>query len=215
MLEVGSPELLREGGASENPNHSLFPSSLPRMTTSWGPSSCSKMSCNCGHSHPALGDVLTTTSTPWSALVLIVHTNSWDRNTFYTSEEFSAEDFLWNPASRGSVSDCQLSLPLERDKMKLKACSSHGCPMEGPSAWAYTVAHTFFCLRAPAHGFQVQQTLVYLEARRPEPNAHHSMMASQTNVPVSLSLVARTSFVRNNRNLRWLDWEGQHLTYVG
>lgn len=33
------------------------PSSHPRMTTSWGPSSCSKMSCNCEHSHSALRDV--------------------------------------------------------------------------------------------------------------------------------------------------------------
>lgn len=65
-----------------------------------------------------------------SALVPILHTNSWDRNTFYTLEEFSAEDFLQNLAPRGPVSDCQLFLliPLERDERKskfvLEACPS-------------------------------------------------------------------------------------------
>lgn len=50
----------------------------------------------------------------------------------------------------------------------------------------------------PAHCLQVRQTLVNLEARGPEPDAHHHLMASQTNVPVSLPLVGRMRVIQNN-----------------
>lgn len=152
------PPLLRfswvlhtQARASDRSNRLLSHHSLPRMTTSWDLYSCSKTLCNEGHSPSCSQRHWTNTSTPWSALVLILHTNSWDRNTFYTLEEFSAEDFLQNLEPRGSVSDCQLVLlpPLERDEMKPEFVSE-ACPsLQAAALWKApllelkTVVHNF------------------------------------------------------------------------
>lgn len=126
------------------------------MTTSWDPYSCSKTLCNGGYSPSCSQRHWTNTSAPWSALVLILHTNSWDRNTFSTLEEFSAEDFLQNLESRGSVSDCQLALlpPLERDETKPEFVSE-ACPsLHAAALWKaplleLTQQCTVLCLPVP------------------------------------------------------------------
>lgn len=162
FLSMGPP-LLRfswvlhtQARASDVSNHLLSHHSLPRMTTSWDPYSCSKTLCNEGHSPSCSQRHWTNTSAPWSALVLILHTNSWDRNTFSTLEEFSAEDFLQNLESRGSVSDCQLALlpPLERDEVKPEFVSE-ACPsLHVAALWKaplleLTQQCTVLCLRVP------------------------------------------------------------------
>lgn len=210
-LSMGPP-LLRfswvlhtQARASDVSNHLLSHHSLPRMTTSWDPYSCSKTLCNEGHSPSCSQRHWTNTSAPWSALVLILHTNSWDRNTFSTLEEFSAEDFLQNLESRGSVSDCQLALlpPLERDEVKPEFVSE-ACPsLHVAALWKaplleLTQQCTVLCLRVPDSLPQVGQTRRNLEARGPEPNVHPPLVASQANVPVSLPLVGRKSVMQNN-----------------
>lgn len=182
------------------------------------------MSCNCGHSHLALRDVVLNNHllTHWSALVLILHTNSWDRNTFYKLEEFSTGDFLWNPASRGSVSDCQPFLLhlLQREKIKLGLFWKH--------------AHLFMLL---PHGRSLCLSLnssAHFSACVPQPTTSKSSRPwciwkqddlSQMHTilwwppkPMCLFPLFWWEECALHRTIQisiWLDWESQHLTYVG
>lgn len=131
--------------ASETSNHTFFPlCTLPRMITSWGPSSCSKMSCNSGHSHLALRDVvlnnhLNTLICPCSdfthQLLGQKHLLHFGRILCWrlSMEPSSTWLSLWLPTLPPLSSRETRGNWVCLGSMLISSCC---CPMEGPSAWA-------------------------------------------------------------------------------
>lgn len=146
----------------------------------------------------------------------------WGRNTFYTLEEFSAGDFLWNPASHGLVSDCQLFLLrlLAREKMKLGLFWKH--------------AHLFTLLPCGRSLCLSLNSSAHFSACVSQPTASKSSRPWRIRKQDDLSQMhtilwwppkpmclfpffwwEKWALYRTICIRIWLDWESQNLTYVG
>lgn len=75
-------------------------------------------------------------------------------------------------------------------------------PCGRPLCLSLNSSAQFYAYMSPTHCLQGRQTPMNLEARGPEPNVHHPLMASQANVPVSLPLGEERVFYRTIRVYR-------------
>lgn len=116
------------------------------------------------------------------------------QKTFYKTWNRVAQSLIANAFSLLLLRETRWNLSLFWKHAHLFMLLSCGRPL----CLSLNSSAQFYAYMSPTHCLQIRETPINLEARGPEPNVHHPLMASQANVPVSLPLGGRKSVIQNN-----------------